>query len=361
MKNENRTGAGTAMTRSRTILAKTALRNTVFSRASLSRAAAVLVLALYLAIGLHPYHFSLPRVGIAENTAAVLPDGTLQLRPPGPAIARTREPPPWLASAIATSHLDLVLRIRPASPEQYGPARILTVSFDRRRRNLTLGQQGRDLIVRLRTPQTDWNGIPQIQVKDVFGQRRWHDLAVSVRPGRLTIEVDDQIVHEHPLPPHPLAGWDRSYRLALGNELNNSAGWLGEIAAATVSTPALSVDYIPSSILEIPRSVFVAKPAPKLIPLRQLDREDAIINVLGFIPLGFFAGFGAGSVPGSRRRVMLPFLFIVTASLTIEGLQFFTQTRQPSVDDLIMNTLGGGAGLLAGRWIAGRKWRTGWK
>lgn len=328
---------------------------------TLFRAAVALVLILYLAIGLHPYRFSLPRVDVADNTAAVLPDGTLHLRPPGPAIARTPEPPPWLASAIATSHLDIVLRIRPASPEQYGPARILTVSFDRRRRNLTLGQQGRDLILRLRTPQTDWNGTPQIQVKGVFGQREWRDLAVSIRPDRLALRVDDQLVLERPLPPRPLAGWDRSYRLAFGNELNNSAGWLGEIAAATLSTPAIRVDYLDPAALERPRRLFVAKPAPKLIPLRQLDKQDAIINILGFIPLGVFVGFAAGSTAGSRRRLILPFLFIVSASLAIEGLQVFTQTRQPSVDDLIMNTLGGGAGLLAGRWAAGQKWMRGQK
>lgn len=338
------------------------------------KAALALLVVLYLAVCLYPYRFSRPHVAFAANTAVFLPDGTLQFRPPGPGIARTQQPPRWLASAIATGHFDIVLRVRPAAPAQYGPARILTVSFDRRRRNLTVGQQGRDLILRLRTPQTDVNGTPPLRVKEVFAQRGWIDLAVSVRPGRLTIRVQDALVVEETLPNGWMSGWDPSYRLALGSEINNSAGWLGEIATARISTPAMTVDYLRPAVLEIPRVVFVSKPSPKLIPLRQINPHDAIANILGFVPLGLFVGLAGARARRSGRRALLAVLFLFSVSLAIESAQFFTVARQPSVDDLITNTLGGGAGLLAGRWLAGRgfaerwcsgrglggRWRAGW-
>ena len=325
----------------------------------ISMAAAGVIVILYLAVGLYPYRFALPSITIADNTAAFMPDGTLEFRSPGPGIARTHGPPRWLASAIATNHLDIFLRIRPAFREQYGPARIMTVSFDRRRRNLTVGQDGADLIFRLRTPQTDLNGVPPVRVAGVFEERQWVDLAFSVRPHQLTINVQDEGVIEETLPAQPLANWNGSFRLAFGNELNNTSLWIGDIKIARVSTPAMTIDYINDGILEIPRTLVVSTPAPRLHPLIQLDVQDAVINVLGFVPLGFFLGLGLGG--GLRGQGRHPFVFglvfVFSTSLTIEGLQFFTANRQPSVDDLIMNTVGGGLGLMAGRSLAARKLR----
>jgi hypothetical protein len=310
--------------------------------------AATLMVVLCLAVGLYPYHFTIPSIRIADNTAAFLPEGGLAFRPPGPGIAHSEEPPQWLASAVATHHLDVVLRVRPASSQQYGPARIMTISFDRRLRNLTVGQDGADLIVRLRTPRTDLNGTPPIQVAGVFKETRWTDLVVSVRPHRLTIKVEGQVVHENELPAQPLANWDPSFRLALGNELTNNAQWLGDIEIAQVSTPTMIVDYTSRNALQIPSYILVSTPNPRLFPLRYLDMHDALINVLGFMPLGFFLGSGRRE----RKPFLLGLIVVFSTSLTIESLQFFTANRQPSVDDLLMNTLGGMLGWSAGRWSA---------
>jgi VanZ family protein len=314
-------------------------------------AAVMLTASLYMAVGLYPYHFTLPSIAIADNTAAFLPEGGLAFRPPGPGIARADEPPAWLASAVATDHLDIVLRVRPASSQQYGPARIMTLSFDRRLRNLTVGQDGAALIFRLRTPRTDLNGTPPIQVAGVFEETRWTELVFSIRPYRLTIKVEGQVVREEDLPARPLANWDPSFRLALGNEITNNRQWLGEIEIAQVSTPSMIVDYTSRNVLQIPSNIFVSTSDPRLLPLKYLDMHDAVINVLGFMPLGFFLG------PGRRDRkpFLLGLIVIFSTSLTIESLQFFTVNRQPSVDDLLMNTLGGMLGWIVGRWIA-RRW-----
>lgn len=308
--------------------------------------AAMLTVLLYVAVGLYPFQFARPSIGIADNTAAFRPEGGLQFQPPGPGIARTDGPPQWLASAVATHHLDIFLRVRPASSQQYGPARIMTISFDRRLRNLTVGQEGADLVFGLRTPWTDRNGTPSIQVAGVFKETRWTDLVFSIRPHRLTIKVQGQIVREDELPAQPLANWDLSFRLALGNELSNNREWLGDIEIAQVSTPAMIVDYTSKDVLQIPPNIFVSVPNPSLFPLRYLDMHDAVINVLGFMPLGFFVGLGRRD----RKLFLLGLIVVFLTSLAIESLQFFTADRQPSVDDLLMNTLGGMLGWMAARW-----------
>ena len=59
-----------------------------------------------------------------------------------------------------SSEISLEAWVKPANMEQGGPARIATLSFDPRRRNFTLGQEGKAWIFRLRTTRTNDNGLP---------------------------------------------------------------------------------------------------------------------------------------------------------------------------------------------------------
>lgn len=76
--------------------------------------------------------------------------------------------------------------------------------------------------------------------------------------------------------------------------------------------------------------------------------EDGIINVIGFIPFGFFISFWL-TTTGNRNRwyvfmgtVSLGFL----VSLTIELLQIYLPARDSSLADLFCNTAGALAGVL---------------
>jgi hypothetical protein len=67
------------------------------------------------------------------------------------------------------NQLTLKLACRPASVNQDGPARIISVSTDPYHRNLTVGQEGSALVVRLRTPMTGPNGRePELVKPHVF-------------------------------------------------------------------------------------------------------------------------------------------------------------------------------------------------
>lgn len=75
---------------------------------------------------------------------------------------------------------------------QTGPARIVSISLDTVQRNLTLGQQGTDLVIRLRTPVTGNNGdMPEFHIPDVFTDSAYHQLIVTYEPPRLRVYVDD--------------------------------------------------------------------------------------------------------------------------------------------------------------------------
>jgi len=61
-------------------------------------------------------------------------------------------------AAQAENALTIVARIVPATVDQKGPARIVSFSTDPQHRNFDLGQEGRTLVFRIRTPFSGGNG-----------------------------------------------------------------------------------------------------------------------------------------------------------------------------------------------------------
>src|SRR5690606_32503949 len=151
----------------------------------LRRGALAVALGIYAFASLEPFDWQLPRQ--VANRAEQTPDGW-RFAAPGIALA----PPPhdWLEAARAAETLELSLTVRPHSATQAGPARILTISRDTHMRNLTLGQEGDDLVLRLRTEDTDLNGLiagePFARVEDVFRSGRWLTIDLRIEPGRLS-------------------------------------------------------------------------------------------------------------------------------------------------------------------------------
>lgn len=167
------------------------------ARATLAGAPPVEWLADYALRGDEPY----------QDTRGALPPLWWQSGPrsPQPATGVAVGLGQWLATTgpvaaltsrvQATDELTIGLTIRSARQVQSGPARIVTVSADALRRNLTLGQQGEALVIRLRTPATGENANrPEIQAAGVFNDsRRQPILLVYKRPQvRLYLEGDSE-------------------------------------------------------------------------------------------------------------------------------------------------------------------------
>lgn len=317
-------------------------------RSLLGTAVAALVLA-YLAVGLYPYRWA-PPVAV-PNTAELIQEGGLAFRVPGPGIARTEKSPDWVAEAIAEDRITVELSVRSSSREQVGPARILSLSADHHHRNLTIAQDGVDLVVRLRTPESDANGEPATRVPDVFAATKWRSLRVAVVPSNLEIAVDGETVVRKAIPKRPLRDWSRSFRLALGNELTNDRTWLGEIDRAVVRVGSREIDYSKPGLLTLPATLWVFDQPPRLTPMHGLEAVDAVINLIGFVPLGILLFTSLGP----RRRMAYGLAVIVLTSATIEGLQFVVPGRVPAVDDILLNTAGGVIGLLIGGRLRGHR------
>jgi glycopeptide antibiotics resistance protein len=90
----------------------------------------------------------------------------------------------------ATSQFTLSTTLATVDPAQTGPARILSLSADPFQRNLTIGQEGAGLALRLRTGFSGANGLyPQVVLTNVFADTRPHLVVVAYRGGQLRIEV----------------------------------------------------------------------------------------------------------------------------------------------------------------------------
>jgi hypothetical protein len=93
-------------------------------------------------------------------------DRVLWLDPNGieivrPAILRSPAAGTKLVEAFSETHeLSIEMWIKPRSPVQDGPARIVSFSEDANGTNFTLGQSGRNIEFRVRTPVTGRNGAP---------------------------------------------------------------------------------------------------------------------------------------------------------------------------------------------------------
>jgi hypothetical protein len=197
--------------------------------------------------------------------------------------------------------------------------------------------------VRVRSPLTDLNGLPEYRLANVFADNTWRHIRVDIVPHRLSVAIDGYPRFAATLPERPLAGWDRSYRAAFGNELTNDRPWTGEIRRASVRTGALDVDYLAANELAAPRLLWVARP-PNFVPFRHLEWVDAAVNFLGFIPLGFLLALRARR-NGARSAAPI-IAFAACVSLGLETLQLFLPDRFCSINDLLLNTAGGAIGLV---------------
>jgi hypothetical protein len=162
-----------------------------------------------------------------------------------------------LIEAIMTTHeLTIEAWVTPASTEQGGPARIVTLSQDTEHRNFMLGQgpwlgypSGNTAFydIRLRTTQTDDNGIPSLQSPDDTAEEEELQHVVYTRSanGEARIYIDGELVGS-PIDTAggTLSNWDHSYRLALANEHTLDRPWEGTYHLVAIYSQALSADEV---------------------------------------------------------------------------------------------------------------------
>jgi glycopeptide antibiotics resistance protein len=107
----------------------------------------------------------------------------------------------WLETAVPaaklaerlrySSQFSIITTIAAGSLNQKGPARIISQSDGPYYRNFTLGQDGSDLILRLRTLGTDGNGTkPHFTLPNFFTDTKAHRLVITYGGANLSFYVD---------------------------------------------------------------------------------------------------------------------------------------------------------------------------
>jgi VanZ family protein len=326
----------------------------------------ILAVGLYWMVGYYPIqwspssHFRLTVDGkglqyikteFVENDQVRSSPAGLRFAAPG--IAYLSKPPPWLPAVIEESSLNIRLKVRPLVRWQFGPARILTISRDPWERNLTIGQEGSNVIIRVRTPNTDRNGNPPYEIENVFSTTDTTHIGLHIGDGRIRVHINEKEALSAAIPSNALSGWSAEYKLAVGNELTFDRPWLGEIIQATLRPAGSGTDVSLIGALRSPNPYGIEHARHlEFVPFvraSSTDRDpysDWLVNVLGFLPLGAL-------VVGLRGRfagLLAATLMCAGVSLSIEVGQFFLGERTPSIEDLVLNSTGG----LLGAWMGHR-------
>lgn len=301
-------------------------------------AGVVLLTLTYVAVALEPFRWNPPRV--VENGAELDSQGTLSF--PEPGLVHGVDSDTWVPRAIARHRFQLALRIRSLAADQTGPARIFTVSRDPSFRNLTVGQERDALVVRLRTHSSDLGQERVYFVPRVFTTQHWHDVEVRVEHDEIGVSVDGRKRVCDALPDEPLRGWNASYGVGLGNELNGTRPWLGEIAKATVRCGHQSIDFLDDAHHDIPNRYWAGLKSQPVWPRPDYYRArdvvlDPLLNFACFIPYGFLLVLVHDGASAGKFAVG----FCMAISLGIEASQLCFDDRMPSLLDWVANSAGG--------------------
>jgi VanZ family protein len=300
-----------------------------------------MIVAAYWMAGFYPFDLDLP--WFQDNGLIRQPDGSLEFISAG--IGRTAAAPAWVGAAIQQGSFAISVRACPHHAVQTGPARIVTISKDPWLQNVTIAQNGHDLEVRLRRSGSDLSGMPPYVVPNTFRDLSCRSIDLRVEPLKVMIYVDSVEMVIGPLESQSLDTWDRGFRLAVGNELTNNRAWLGSIKVLRAGAPSYTVDYLVPHSLVLPERLWhvpgrlttVVENSPWTT-----NRDDAVLNVLGFVPLPLL--LAATAFPRTRGLIILFAAILVSLSMEI-GQTLFAH-RVPSLADLALNTVGAALGVL---------------
>jgi hypothetical protein len=99
----------------------------------------------------------------------------------------------FAARATASNAFTVVARVEPASLQQSGPARIVSFSWDPYHRNFDLGQEGRRVTFRIRTPVSGENGTRAMTESQAVLQNRTTTLVGTYDGAVSRVYVDGRL------------------------------------------------------------------------------------------------------------------------------------------------------------------------
>ena len=138
-----------------------------------------------------------------------------------------------LTACKKTNQLTVEAVITISKMDQGGPARIISFSKDSNRRNFTLGQEGNNIVMRLRTPRTGANGLsPQVTVCPITQNKSMH-IVISYYPGNLFCYFNGELVYQGSDIQGDFSNWESCF-LIFGDEHSGSRNWVGRIKNVSI-------------------------------------------------------------------------------------------------------------------------------
>ncbi|MBX2862582.1 MAG: tandem-95 repeat protein, partial [Leptolyngbyaceae cyanobacterium MAG.088] len=184
------------------------------------------------------------------NSQTTWGDGTLNVYSHS-LIASTQTATKLIDGIQETQELTIEAWIKTNSLTQSGPARIATLSADAGNRNVTLGQDGDDYQVRLRTTTTGNNGVGKT-VSSSGGQVTTTDFSHVVysrdNTGFASLYVNNQLVGSNTID-GDFSNWNTGYQFALANELDSTRHWLGSYDLVAVYNQAFDASEVEQNYL----------------------------------------------------------------------------------------------------------------
>lgn len=115
---------------------------------------------------------------------------------------------------------------------QKGPARIFTLSRNTSERNITVGQEGDRLQVRVRTTSADKNGLPPLTTSRIVKPNKWmHVIYTRAATGDEAIYVDGKQAARGRRS-GTFDNWDDRAQLSIGDEVGGGRAWKGQVRIA---------------------------------------------------------------------------------------------------------------------------------
>lgn len=183
-----------------------------------------------------------------------------------------------LNAARSSNELTIEATVRSTSSQQSGPARIISFSSGPNSRNFTLGQEGDQLVLRLRTPKTGDNGLsPQVKLGKIEADQPTHVL-IRYRDGRLEAFIDGKLSVSTDAIQGGFENWAEQ-SLIFGDEVGGGRNWAGELEGIALYTRYLNDDEVALHHSQFAKRFAERKPADRLVIDAELIEASRIPDI----------------------------------------------------------------------------------
>jgi len=183
-----------------------------------------------------------------------------------------------LTAARKSGELTIEATLVASSVNQGGPARIISFSSGSSSRNFTLGQEGANLVFRLRTPATDDNGMSrEVELGQIEADRPTHVL-IRYRDRQLEAFIDGKMSLSTDAIQGSFENWTEQ-GLIFGDEVGGGRNWAGELEGIAIYSRFLNDEEVALHQSRYAARYAERKPAERLVVDAQLVEASRIPDI----------------------------------------------------------------------------------